>query len=232
MLMPALLTHAQEREVRQRAQQFEPLIAEAASRYGVDPHLLWTIAYLESGFRTGQTSPKGARGLMQFIRPTAERYGLKDPYNSGEAMNAAARYVRDLQSRFGGRGDLILAAYNAGEGAVEAYREGRRVVMRDGKIINPDSIRTGGIPPYLETRDYVARGRNVYQNIIREGIFPDSERRVMEDQRIRRPPNNPESKDTPSIYASRAAEPERTADAENVTSDKGETGEPDSIYVD
>lgn len=175
MLLPVGYAEAQETDARQRARSYEPLIASAAQRYNVDPRLLWTIAYLESRFRQGAVSYKDGKpcayGMMQFTATTATRYGLKDPHSVREAIDAAARYVRDLQERFGARGDLILAAYNAGEGTVEAFRDGKRLVLSNGKIINPGSIRTGGVPPYLETREYVGRGKLVYQNISGEGLF-------------------------------------------------------------
>jgi hypothetical protein len=161
--------------IRERARLYEPLIAAAAARYSVDPHLLWTIAYLESRFDPRAVSYKNGRpcsfGLMQFIPATARRYGLVDPHDPTRAVDAAARYVVDLLKRFGGRGDLVLAAYNAGEGTVEAFRDGKRLVLMSGKIINPRGIRKGGIPPYRETQQYVARGSVVYQIIVRQGIF-------------------------------------------------------------
>ena len=182
MLLPIVCAHAQEtgavgaaNKLRARASLYEPLIASAAQRYNVDPSLLWTIAYLESRFRQEAISYKDGKpcayGMMQFTAPTAARYSLKNPHDVREAIDAAARYVRDLQKRFGARGDLILAAYNAGEGTVEAFRDGRRLVLPNNKIINPSGIRTGGIPPYVETRDYVARGKIVYQSISRARLF-------------------------------------------------------------
>jgi len=174
MLLPVGYAQAQGTDARQRARLYEPLIASAAQRYNVDPRLLWTIAYLESRFRQGAVSYKDGKpcayGMMQFTAPTAARYGLKYPHSASEAIDAAARYVRDLQERFGARGDLILAAYNAGEGTVEAFRDGKRLVLSNKKIINPAGIRTGGVPPYPETREYVARGNLVYQNISGDGL--------------------------------------------------------------
>ena len=147
---------------RIRAKLYGPLIASTAHRYNVDPHLLWTIAYLESRFRNDAVSYKNGKpcayGLMQFTIPTALRYGLTNPDDPRESIDAAARYLRDLQRRFGPRADLILAAYNAGEGTVEAFRGGKTMVLPNNKIINPRGLRTGGIPPYKETLDYVAQG--------------------------------------------------------------------------
>jgi len=159
---------------RTRAKLYEPLIASAAERYNVDPNLLWTIAYLESRFRHNAVSYKNGKpcayGLMQFTASTALRYGLTDPYDARESLDAAARYVRDLQTRFGPRVDLILAAYNAGEGTVKAFRKGRTLVLPNNKIINPKAQRTGGIPPYTETQQYVARGEIIYQELTRSVI--------------------------------------------------------------
>lgn len=159
---------------RTRAKVYEPLIASTAERYNVDPHLLWTIAYLESRFRHNAVSYKNGKpcayGLMQFTPSTALRYGLTNPHDPRESLDAAARFVRDLQTRFGQRVDLILAAYNAGEGTVEAFRDGRTLVLPNDKIINPRGQRTGGIPPYSETRRYVARGEIIYQELTRSVI--------------------------------------------------------------
>jgi len=140
-----------------KAWRFEPFILDSAKKHGVDPRLLWTIAWLETRFEPNRVSRAGARGLMQFMPATALRYGLADPHDPIAAIDAAARYVRDLSTRFGNRADLMLAAYNAGEGAVEAYLTGRTIKI-GLKIINPTGIATGGIPPYRETRAYVARG--------------------------------------------------------------------------
>ncbi len=84
---------------------------------------------------------------MQFMPATALRYGLVDAHDPAQAIDAAARYVRDLSRRFNGDIRLVLAAYNSGEGTVEAYRDGRRLVLPNGKIINPGLLKTGGVPP-------------------------------------------------------------------------------------
>ena len=91
----------------------------------VDPHLLWTIGFLETRFRPWLRSPVGAEGLMQFMPATAARFNLVNPYQPEPAIRAAARYVRFLSNRFGGRIDSILAGYNAGEGAVDAFLWGK-----------------------------------------------------------------------------------------------------------
>ena len=137
-----------------RAARYHPAIRTAAARYSVDPHLLWTIGYLETRFQPRCVSPKGARGMMQFIPATGRRYGLvtrSDFHDPLRSIDAAARYVRDLNEMFGGRIDLVLAGYNAGEYAVinSRYR----------------------VPPYRETRNYVARGLSVFKRITGVDIF-------------------------------------------------------------
>jgi hypothetical protein len=162
-------------DVRARAAQYEPIIAAAAARNGVDPRLLWTIAFLESRFRPGVVSYKNgqpcAYGLMQFIPSTAGQYGLQNPFDGRASIEAAGRYVRDLAARFGGRADLVLASYNAGEGAVEAYRKGISIKLSNGRVINPNRLQTGGIPPYAETRNYVSQGFSVALAITQANIF-------------------------------------------------------------
>lgn len=161
-----------------RAKVYEPLIASTAQRYHVDPRLLWTIAYLESRFREDVVSYKNrkpcAYGMMQFTIATARRYGLTNLYNPKESIDAAARYVRDLQTRFGPHPELILAAYNAGEGTVEAFRDGKTLVLPNNKVINPRGLRTGGMPPYNETRHYVSQGGIIYGKLTRAAIFQET----------------------------------------------------------
>lgn len=158
--------------LRTRAAYFENEILQAARVEGVDPNVLWTIAYNETRFRPWLRSPKNAQGIMQFIPATAARFGLENPYNAAPAIRAAARYVKILSNLFGGRIDSILAAYNSGEGTVSAYLYGR--TLRDGrKIINPKGIKTiGGIPPYTETIGYVGRGLKIYCWLLKSGTFP------------------------------------------------------------
>lgn len=155
-----------------RARVFEPTISRIAAEEGVDPYLLWTIAYNETRFRPWLRSYAGAEGLMQFIPATAARFNLSNPYQPEPAIRAAARYVKFLSNRFGGRIDSILAGYNAGEGAVDAYLQGRTV--RSGKkIINASGIKTvGGVPPYRETIGYVARGLVIYRILRTRQMFP------------------------------------------------------------
>lgn len=110
------------------------LFAAAGARHGVSPALLTAIARAESGFDPGARSPAGAQGLMQFMPATARGLGI-DPWNPTEAVDGAARLMKENLQRFGST-ELALAAYNAGPGAVTQH---------------------GGIPPYRETQAYVAK---------------------------------------------------------------------------
>jgi len=112
---------------------YADLFNRAAATYGVDASLLSAIARQESGYRPGAVSPAGAQGLMQLMPATARGLGVTDSFDPAQAVDGAARLVRDLLDRFG-RTDLALAAYNAGPGAV---------------------LRYDGIPPYPETQSYV-----------------------------------------------------------------------------
>lgn len=157
--------------VVERARFFEPTISRIASEEQVDPYLLWTIAYNETRFRPWLRSFAGAEGLMQFIPATALRFNLFNPYQPEPAIRAAARYVRFLSNRFGGRVDSILAGYNAGEGTVDAFLTGR-TIRAGGKIINASgAITVGGVPPYRETIGYVARGLVVYRLLRTRQMF-------------------------------------------------------------
>lgn len=117
------------------SRQIDGLIRMYGARYGVDPYLVFCVMHQESRFGAGAVSPKGAQGLMQLMPGTAARYGVTNPYDPAQNIMAGTRYLRDLLRMFGGRVDLALAGYNAGEGAVMKY--GNRV------------------PPYNETRNYV-----------------------------------------------------------------------------
>ncbi len=159
-------------DVLLRAELFEKTIDDAARKEGVDPLILWTIAYNETRFRPWLTSPKDAQGLMQFIPTTAKRFGLADPYEPTASIFAAARYVKYLDEMFERKMESVLAAYNSGEGTVLAYLHGR-TLLANGKRINPSRRRTiNGIPPYRETIDYVANGKRIYRWLETQGKFP------------------------------------------------------------
>jgi soluble lytic murein transglycosylase-like protein len=113
----------------------DQLIRTNASRFGMDPYLVFLVIEKESRFHPRAVSPKGAMGLMQLMPGTARRLGVKRAFDAAENIRAGTRYLRELMDRFSGKVELVLASYNAGEGAVIKY--GRNV------------------PPYRETQDYV-----------------------------------------------------------------------------
>jgi hypothetical protein len=150
-------------DVLSRARFFEATIEGAAKSEGVDPLILWTIAYNETRFRPWLTSPKNAQGLMQFMPATAARFGLANPYEPASSSIAAARYVKYLGRLFDWKLESILAAYNAGEGTVSSYLQGREL-RSNGKVINASRLKTvNGVPPYKETIGYVSQGVRVYR---------------------------------------------------------------------
>ncbi|MGE4019605.1 MAG: lytic transglycosylase domain-containing protein [Pyrinomonadaceae bacterium] len=161
-------------DVLSRARIFEETIEEAVRSEGVDPLILWTIAYNETRFRPWLTSPKNAQGMMQFMPATAARFGLVDPYEPNSSIRAAARYVKYLGRLFDWKLESILAAYNAGEGTVLAYIQGREL-RSNGKLINASRRRTAhGVPPYKETVGYVSQGVKVYRWLKEQGRFSSS----------------------------------------------------------
>jgi soluble lytic murein transglycosylase-like protein len=110
-------------------------IVMAARAAALDPALVHAVIHVESGHRCRAVSPKGAQGLMQVMPDTGARYGIANLLTPGTNLRAGTLYLRDLMMMFNNRLDLVLAAYNAGEGAVQKY--------------------SNRIPPYRETQLYV-----------------------------------------------------------------------------
>ena len=119
----------------------EKLVREAADRHRMDPALVRAVIETESNWNPKAWSHKGAGGLMQLIPTTAQRYGAYDVFNPQQNIDAGVKHLKWLLERYNGNLDLALAAYNAGEGAVD---------------------RAHGVPAYRETRDYVQRVQNAY----------------------------------------------------------------------
>ena len=119
----------------------EKIVREAADRHRVDPALVRAVIETESNWNPKAWSHKGAGGLMQLIPTTAQRYGASDVFNPQQNIDAGVKHLKWLLERYNGNLDLALAAYNAGEGAVD---------------------RAHGVPAFRETRNYVQKVQNAY----------------------------------------------------------------------
>ena len=108
----------------------------AAHRHRVDHRLVESLIEMESSFDHTAVSRAGAMGLMQLMPAVARRYGVSDPFDPAQNVDAGVRYLRSLLLRYAGNVEYALAAYNAGPGAVDKFK---------------------GVPPYPETRQYVMR---------------------------------------------------------------------------
>lgn len=132
---------------RLQRRAFDPIIQAAAQRHQVDSALIKAVIHAESGFVPYAVSPKGALGLMQLMPATARQHGVWRVFDPQENVDGGVRHLRLLLDRYDGNVQLALAAYNAGEGAVERF---------------------GGIPPYQETREYLDRVLHYRELYLRE----------------------------------------------------------------
>jgi soluble lytic murein transglycosylase-like protein len=112
------------------------MIDRIAGEQGVENHLVHSVIRAESNYNTSAVSPKGAQGIMQLIPSTARRFGVSNAFDARENIQGGVRYLRFLLDYYKGDYPKAIAAYNAGEGAVDKYN---------------------GIPPYAETQNYVYR---------------------------------------------------------------------------
>jgi len=124
-------------------QEVDRLVKETAERDRVDPQLVHAIIKVESEYDPNAVSRRGAMGLMQLIPATARRFGVENPFDPQQNIEGGVSYLKYLLDIFGGDLALSLAAYNAGENYV---------------------LRTGRIPSFPETRDYVRKVTTLYQN--------------------------------------------------------------------
>jgi soluble lytic murein transglycosylase-like protein len=119
----------------------ERIVREAADRHRVDAALIRAVIQTESNWNPGAFSNRGAGGLMQLIPTTAHRFGVNDVFDPRQNIDGGVHYLKTLLQRYNGNLDMALAAYNAGEGAVD---------------------RAHGIPNFRETRNYVQRVQAAY----------------------------------------------------------------------
>lgn len=119
--------------------QYDHIIEAASKMFGVNPKLIHSVIRHESGYNPRAISPAGAMGLMQLIPGTAKRMGVADAFDPRDNIMGGTRYLRLLLDMFNGNPVHAVAAYNAGEGRVIKYK---------------------GIPPFPETKQYVARVMN------------------------------------------------------------------------
>ena len=133
-------------DLRQREAKYLAMITRAADVSSVHPALVRAVIQVESAFNARAVSRAGAQGLMQLAPVTSRRYGVGNPFDPEENLRGGTRYLRDLLKRYNNDLELVLAAYNAGEDAVERY--GRQ------------------IPPFPETRRYVPAVLRRYHELL------------------------------------------------------------------
>ncbi|MBX5480229.1 MAG: lytic transglycosylase domain-containing protein [Myxococcaceae bacterium] len=133
---------ASTRLVRVSREQYDELIHSAATRYRIPEALVWAVMHAESNFDPHAVSPVGASGLMQLMPATASEMYVKDIFDVKENIEGGTRYLRVLANMFDGDMVKMVAAYNAGPDAVKKYG--------------------GKVPPYAETRAYVAKVIKLY----------------------------------------------------------------------
>lgn len=133
---PQDLTEPQPLRLLEAATPYSEIISAMSQAHGVDPVLVSALIQVESGYRARARSPKGAMGLMQLMPSTARLYKVRNPFDPKANIEAGIKHLKSLIEQFDDDIELVLAAYNAGEGAVKKFN---------------------GIPPYRETRNYVSR---------------------------------------------------------------------------
>ncbi len=121
---------------RFRSSEYDDLIALTAQSQELEPALVKAVVHVESAFNPDAVSPKGAMGLMQLMPATAQRFGVRNAFHPEDNVKGGVKYLKLLLDRYDDDLRLALAAYNAGEGAVDQFRE---------------------VPPYSETQEYVRR---------------------------------------------------------------------------
>lgn len=128
--------------VRGNNRRFDPIIKKAAKTFGLDFSLIKAVVSVESNFNPKAVSRKGAKGLMQIMPGNFRHLNIKDPFDPAQNIMGGSRYLKKMMTRYQGRTNLALAAYNAGPDAVDRYRR---------------------VPPFKETRNYVSKVMQRYR---------------------------------------------------------------------
>ena len=128
--------------LREKMARYRPYVEQAARQYNLPQPLLEAVITVESAYDPHAVSSAGAMGLMQLMPGTAERFGVRDSFSPLQNIHGGSRYLSHLMGLFDGDLNLVLAAYNAGEGAVMKYGN--------------------SIPPYTETQNYVRKVRHYH----------------------------------------------------------------------
>jgi len=121
---------------------YDPVVKKVSGKHRIDPALVHVIIKAESNYDVFAISDKGAMGLMQLMPATARQYGVNNVFDPAQNIEGGVRYLKDLVKLYDGQTKLVLAAYNAGQEAVKKYK---------------------GIPPYAETKAYIAVIMRNYQ---------------------------------------------------------------------
>lgn len=133
------------KNIAKNKKKYAHYIHAASTKYHVDEKLVHAVIQTESAYNERAVSSAGAVGLMQLMPATAKRYGVKNRRNAKQNIDGGTHYLKDLLKMFDSNLKLVLASYNAGEGAVMKYHN--------------------TIPPYPETRDYVRKVMKLYKGL-------------------------------------------------------------------
>ncbi len=168
-------------EPAESAPALNQAVNSASAAYHLDPDLVNSVIHAESGFNSHAISPKGARGLMQLMPGTASNLGVNDPFDPQSNVTGGTRYLRELLERY--NFDLVkaLAAYNAGPERVEQYQ---------------------GVPPFRETRAYVARIVHDYNT-----------KKIAQEKEAKRKPVPAKATSNPPGHTGGASKPAAAANA-------------------
>ena len=140
-------------------QNLKDTIDRIADEQGVESHLVHSVIQAESNYNANAVSPKGAQGIMQMIPATARRFGVSNAFDATDNIQGGVRYLRFLLDYYQGDYPKAIAAYNAGEGAVDKYN---------------------GIPPFAETQNYVYQVARNLKAARQAGVPPTVVRKSVE----------------------------------------------------